>query len=147
MNNLQELKIKEILEKFRKRINIFSSTLITEDGFLITVDQDGFNKDFSFHDYIGPVCAGIFSLAENCAEIVYDNSKIMHVYIQAGETLDLNSFNLTIEQITKGIILAVIAPLSIKQGILRFELNQTKQELKKYFEESKKDEMIEGIVS
>ncbi|MFX1322773.1 MAG: roadblock/LC7 domain-containing protein [Promethearchaeota archaeon] len=147
MASLRENEIQNILKSFRDRTGIVSSTLFTEDGFLITVDHVNFNEDENYHQSISALSAGIVSLAENCVEILKENNKIKQVSIQAGDQLDNDGFIIVLESVTYDIRLSVIFPIYLNLGIILFELNQTIQKLSKYFSNHEQNESLGNISS
>ncbi|MFX1573707.1 MAG: roadblock/LC7 domain-containing protein [Promethearchaeota archaeon] len=147
MVSMQEKEIQNILKSFRDRTGIVSSTLFTEDGFLITVDRINFNEDENYHQSISALSAGIVSLAENCVEILKENNKIKQVLIQAGDQLDNDGFIIVLESVTYDIRLSVIFPIYLNLGVILFELNQTIRKLSKYFSDHEQNESLGNISS
>ncbi|MFX1312514.1 MAG: roadblock/LC7 domain-containing protein [Promethearchaeota archaeon] len=147
MASLKEKEIQNILKSFRDRTGIMSSTLFTEDGFLITVDHVNFNENENYHQSISALSAGIVSLAENCVEILKENNKIKQVLIQAGDQLDNNGFIIVLESVTYNIRLSVIFPIYLNLGVILFELNQTIRKLSEYFSNHEYNESLANISS
>jgi len=49
MVNLREKEICEILKQFRERTSILCSTIFTEDGFIVAVEQTQIDEDDDYH--------------------------------------------------------------------------------------------------
>ena len=145
MASLREREIQNILKSFRERTGIISSTLFTEDGFIITIEEAKKNEDNDFFQSIAAICAGIVALAENSVEIIREDNFIKQISIQAGDQLDNESFMIHLESVTEDIRLAVMFPLFLNLGVIQFELNQTIQKLSKHFIEFDQSENLSGI--
>ena len=145
MASLREREIQSILKSFRERTGILCSTLFTEDGFIITVEEAKNNEDDEFFQSIAAICAGIVSLAENSVEIIREDNFIKQISIQAGDQLDNESFMIHLESVTEDIRLAIMFPLFLNLGVIRFELNQTIQKLSKHFIEFDQGENLNGL--
>ena len=145
MASVREREIQIILKLFRERTGIMCSTLFTEDGFIITVEEAKKNEDDDFFQSIAAICAGIVALAENSVEIIREGNFIKEISIQAGDQLDNESFMIHLESITEDIRLAIMFPLFLNLGVIQFELNQTIQKLSKHFIEFDQAESLNGI--
>ncbi len=145
MASVREKEIQNILKLFRERTGIMCSTLFTEDGFIITVEEAKKNEDDDFFQSIAAICAGIVALAENSVEIIREDNFIKEITIQAGDQLDNESFMIHLESVTEDIRLAVMFPLFLNLGVIQFELNQTIQKLSKHFIEFDQSENLSGI--
>ncbi len=145
MASLREREIQNILKSFRERTGIISSTLFTEDGFIITIEEAKKNEDNDFFQSIAAICAGIVALAENSVEIIREDNFIKQISIQAGDQLDNESFMIHLESVTEDIRLAIMFPLFLNLGVIHFELNQTIQKLSKHFAELDHGENLNGI--
>ena len=145
MASVREREIQIILKLFRERTGIMCSTLFTEDGFIITVEEAKKNEDDDFFQSIAAICAGIVALAENSIEIIREDNFIKQISIQAGDQLDNESFMIHLESVTEDIRLAVMFPLFLNLGVIQFELNQTIQKLSKHFIEFDQSENLSGI--
>ena len=145
MASLREREIQNILKSFRERTGIISSTLFTEDGFIITIEEAKKNEDNDFFQSIAAICAGIVALAENSVEIIREDNFIKQISIQAGDQLDNESFMIHLESVTEDIRLAIMFPLFLNLGVIQFELNQTIQKLSKHFIEFDQSENLSGI--
>lgn len=145
MASLREREIQNILKSFRERTGIISSTLFTEDGFIITIEEAKKNEDNDFFQSIAAICAGIVALAENSVEIIREDNFIKQISIQAGDQLDNESFMIHLESVTEDIRLAIMFPLFLNLGVIHFELNQTIQKLSKHFVELDHGESLNGI--
>ena len=145
MASLREREIQSILKSFRERTGILCSTLFTEDGFIITVEEAKNNEDDEFFQSIAAICAGIVSLAENSVEIIREDNFIKQISIQAGDQLDNESFMIHLESVTEDIRLAIMFPLFLNLGVIRFELNQAIQKLSQHFIEFDQGENLNGI--
>ena len=145
MASLREREIQVILKSFRERTGITCSTLFTEDGFIITIEEAKKNEDEDFFQSIAAICAGIVALAENSVEIIREDNFIKEITIQAGDQLDNESFMIHLESVTEDIRLAVMFPLFLNLGVIQFELNQTIQKLSKHFKEFDQSENLSGI--
>jgi len=145
MASVREREIQIILKLFRERTGIMCSTLFTEDGFIITVEEAKKNEDDDFFQSIAAICAGIVALAENSVKIIREDNFIKEITIQAGDQLDNESFMIHLESVTEDIRLAVMFPLFLNLGVIQFELNQTIQKLSKHFIEFDQSENLSGI--
>ena len=147
MVSLREREIQSILKSFRERTGIIYSTLFTEDGFIITIEEAKNNEDDEFFQSLAAICAGIVALAENSIEIIKEDNFIKHISIQAGDQLDNESFMIHLESVTEDIKLAIMFPIFLNLGVIRFELNQTIQKLSTHFTELDQSENLNGISS
>ena len=145
MASLREREIQVILKSFRERTGIICSTLFTEDGFIITIEEAKKNEDEDYFQSIAAICAGIVALAENSVEIIREDNFIKEITIQAGDQLDNESFMIHLESVTEDIRLAIMFPLFLNLGVIRFELNQAIQKLSQYFIEFDQGENLNGI--
>jgi len=145
MASLREREIQNILQSFRERTGIICSTLFTEDGFIITIEEAKNKEDDEFFQSIAAICAGIIALAENSVEIIREDNFIKQISIQAGDQLDNESFMIHLETVTEDIKLAIMFPLFLNLGVIQFELNQTIQKLSKHFMEFDQGENLNGI--
>jgi len=145
MASLREREMQNILQSFRERTGIICSTLFTEDGFIITIEEAKNNEDDEFFQSIAAICAGIIALAENSVEIIREDNFIKQISIQAGDQLDNESFMIHLESVTDDIRLLVMFPLFLNLGVIQFELNQTIQKLSKHFMEFDQGENLNGI--
>ena len=145
MASLRETEIQHILKSFREKTGIICSTLFTEDGFIITIDEAKKNEDADFFQSIAAICAGIVALAESSVEIIREDNFIKEITIQAGDQLDNESFIIRLESVTEDIRLAIMFPLFLNLGVIQFELNQTIQKLSKHFIEFNQGENLNGI--
>ncbi len=145
MASQRESEIQDILKSFRERTGITCSTLFTEDGFIITIDDAKNNEDEEFFQGIAAISAGIIALAENSVEIIREDNFIKQISIQAGDQLDNESFMIHLESVTEDIRLAIMFPLFLNLGVIQFELNQTIQKLSKHFIEVDQGENLNGI--
>jgi len=134
MVNLREKDIIQILKELRERTSILCSTVFTEDGFIIAVEQAQIDEvDDDYHQSIGAICASIVSLAENGVEIFHSDKEIRQISIQAGDQLDNEGFIVVLESISVDTKLSVIFPTFLNLGVILFEIKQTVQKLLKYF--------------
>lgn len=145
MASLREREIQVVLKSFRERTGIICSTLFTEDGFIITIEEAKKNEDEDFFQSIAAICAGIVALAENSVEIIREDNFIKEITIQAGDQLDNESFMIHLESVTEDIRLAIMFPLFLNLGVIRFELNQVIQKLSQHFIEFDQGENLNGI--
>ena len=145
MDNLNEREIQNILKSFRERTGITCSTLFTEDGFIITIEKEQNKEDDDHYQSICAINAGIVDLAESGVQIISDNNFIKQISIQAGDSLDNESFIIHLESVTKNIRLGIIFPLHLNLGVIMFELKQTIQQLSKYFIAFDQNENLSGI--
>ena len=145
MASLREIEIQDILKSFRERTGIICSTLFTEDGFIIAIEEAKINEDDDFFQSIAAICAGIIALAENSVEIIKEGNFIKEISIQAGDQLDNESFMIRLESVTEDIRLAIMFPLFLNLGVIQFELNQTIRKLSKHFIEFDQGENLNGI--
>lgn len=145
MVNLREKEIINILKELRERTNILCSTVFTEDGFIVAVEQAKIDDDDDYHQSIGAICASIVSLAENGVEIFQSDKEIRQISIQAGDQLDNEGFVIVLESITDNTKLSVIFPTFLNLGVILFEIKQTIQKLYKYFSRLGQNENLEGI--
>lgn len=147
MASLREKEIQNILKSLRDRTGIVSSTLFTEDGFLVAADQTNFNEDEDYHQSISALSAGIVSLAENSVEILKEDNRIKQVSIQAGNQLDNDGFIIVLESVTNDIRLSIMFPIYLNLGVILFELNQTIHKLLKFFSRLEQNESLGNISS
>ncbi|MFX1443987.1 MAG: roadblock/LC7 domain-containing protein [Promethearchaeota archaeon] len=145
MANLRERDIIEILKNFREKTNVLNSTIFSEDGLIIALDQAHLNEDEDQHISFGAICAGIIALAENGLETIKDDNDIKCISIQAGDHLDNEGFIIILQSITQIIKLSVIFPAFLNLGIINFELKQTVQKLSKYFLSVEQNITSEGV--
>ena len=145
MDNLNEREIQNILKSFRKRTGIISSTLFTEDGFVITIDKEKGEGDDDDYPSVCAISAGIVALAENSVQIIREDNFIKQISIQAGDPLDNESFTIHLESVTKNVRLGIMFPLFLNLGVILFELKQTIQQLSKYFIAFDQNENLSGI--
>lgn len=145
MVSLREKEIIKILKEFRERTNILCSTLFTEDGFIIAVDQTHNTADEDYHQSIGAISASIVSLAEEGTQIIKENNKLKQIRIQAGDQLDNEGFIILLESITDEIRLSIICPIFLNLGVVLFELNQTIQKLSNYFTSQERFDALGSI--
>jgi len=147
MVNLREKEIIQIIKEFRKRTSILCSTVFTEDGFIVAVEQAQIDEDDDYHQSIGAICASIVSLAENGIELFQPGKEIRQISIQAGDQLDDEGFTIVLESITDDTKLSVVFPTFLNLGVILFEIKQTVQKLSKYFSRFGQNEALEGISS
>jgi len=147
MVNLREKEIIKILKELRERTNILCSTVFTEDGFIVAVEQAQIDEDDDYHQSIGAICASIVSLAENGIELFQPDKEIRQISIQAGDQLDNEGFTIVLESITDDTKLSVVFPTFLNLGVILFEIKQTIQKLYKYFSRLGQNENLEGISS
>jgi len=145
MDNLNEKEIQTILKSYRKRTGIICSSLFTEDGFIITIEKEQNEEDDDHYQSICAINAGIVDLAESGVQIISDNNFIKQISIQAGDSLDNESFIIHLESVTKNIRLGIMFPLHLNLGVIMFELKQTIQQLSKYFIAFDQNEYLSGI--
>ena len=147
MVNLREKEICEILKQFRERTSILCSTIFTEDGFIVAVEQTQIDEDDDYHQSIGAICASIVSLAENGIELFQSDKGIRQISIQAGDQLDNEGFIIVLESISDDTKLSVIFPTFLNLGVVLFEIKQIARKLSKYFSSLGQNEDLEGISS
>ncbi len=149
MLSLREKEICEILKQFRERTDILCSTIFTEDGFIVAVEQTHIDEDDDYHQSIGAICASIVSLAENGLELFQSDKEIKQISIQAGDQLDNEGFIIVLESITDDTKLSVIFPTFLNLGVVLFEIKQIARKLSKYFSSLGlgQNEALEGISS
>jgi len=145
MVNLREKEIIKIIKEFRERTSILCSTVFTEDGLIIAVEQAQIDEDDDYHQSIGAICASIVSLAENGIELFQPDKEIRQISIQAGDQLDNEGFTIVLESITDDTKLSVVFPTFLNLGVILFEIKQTIQKLYKYFSRLGQNENLEGI--
>ena len=145
MDNLNEREIQNILKSYRERTGIICSTLFTQDGFVITVEKDHSEGEDDHYQSICAISAGIVDLAESSVQIIKEDNYIKQISIQAGDTLDNESFTIHLESVTKNVRLGIMFPLFLNLGVILFELKQTIQQLSKYFIEFDQGESLNGI--
>ena len=145
MDNLNEREIQNILKSFRERTSIISSTLFTEDGFIITLEKEQIEGEDDHYQSVCAINAGIVALAESSVQIINDDNFIKQITIQAGDPLDNESFMIHLESVTKNVRLGIIFPLFLNLGVIHFELKQTIQQLSKYFIEFDQGESLNSI--
>jgi len=145
LDNLNEREIKNILKSFRERTGIICSSLFTEDGFLITIEKEQTEEEDDHYQSICAINAGIVALAENSVQIIREDNFIKEISIQAGDSLDNESFIIHLESVTKNIRLGIMFPLYLNLGVILFELKQTIQQLSKYFIAFDQNENLSGI--
>jgi len=147
MDNLNEREIQNILKSYRERTGIICSTLFTQDGFVITVEKEHSEGEDDHYQSICAISAGIVDLAESSVQIIKEDNYIKQISIQAGDTLDNESFTIHLESVTKNVRLGIMFPLFLNLGVILFELKQTIQQLSKYFIEFDHNENLSGISS
>ncbi|MFX0177852.1 MAG: roadblock/LC7 domain-containing protein [Candidatus Hodarchaeota archaeon] len=147
MVNLREEVINNVLKEFRERTGITSTSLFTEDGFLIAVEGANSNKDEDFFQSIAAICAGVISLAENGVEIKKDRNFIRKIIIQAGNQLDNDGFMIILETVTNDILISVLFPIYLNLGVVLFELNHVNYKLSEYFSILEQNENLERLTS
>jgi len=145
MDNLNEREIQNILKSFRERTSIICSTLFTEDGFIITLEKEQIEGEDDHYQSVCAINAGIVALAESSVQIIREDNFIKEISIQAGDSLDNESFIIHIESVTKNVRLGIIFPLYLNLGVIIFELKQTIQQLSKYFIAFDQNENLSGI--
>lgn len=147
MVNLREKEICKILTQFRERTSILCSTVFTEDGFIVAVEQAQIDEDDDYHQSIGAICASIVSLAKNGLELFQSGKTIRQISIQAGDQLDNEGFIIVLESITDDTKLSVVFPTFLNLGVVLFEIKQIARKLSKYFSSLGQNEDLEGISS
>ena len=145
MDNLNEREIQNILKSFRERTSIISSTLFTEDGFIITLEKEQIEGEDDHYQSVCAINAGIVALAESSVQIINEDNFIKQITIQAGDPLDNESFMIHLESVTKNVRLGIMFPLFLNLGVIHFELKQTIQQLSKYFIEFDQGESLNSI--
>ena len=145
MDNLNEREIQNILKSFRERTSIISSTLFTEDGFIITLEKEQIEGEDDHYQSVCAINAGIVALAESSVQIINEDNFIKQITIQAGDPLDNESFMIHLESVTKNVRLGIMFPLFLNLGVILFELKQTIQQLSKYFIEFDQGESLNSI--
>lgn len=147
MINLREKEIIKIIKEFRERTSILCSTVFTEDGLIVAVEQAQIDEDDDYHQSIGAICASIVSLAENGLELFQSGKEIRQISIQAGDQLDNEGFIIVLESITDDTKLSVVFPTFLNLGVVLFEIKQIARKLSKYFSSLGQNEDLEGISS
>ena len=147
MVNLREKEIQDILKRFRERTGIISSTLFTEDGFIVAIEQAHFGEDDDFFQSIAAICSGIVCLADNGIVLLKEDNFIKKITIQAGTNVDNDTFIIILESVTNDIRLAISFPAFLNIGVILFELNHTIQKLSNYFAGFNQGENLKSSVN
>lgn len=145
MAYLDQTEIRKILKKFRERTNIICSSLFTSDGFVITIEQAPLKEDEDYHDSVCAICSTIVALASQGISTLRDDVSIKNISIIAGDQTESDGFEIILENVFEDVLLGVILMRSLNLGVVLFELNNTIQQLSKYFLRVEQDEKI-GMV-
>lgn len=145
MGNLNANDIQKILTDFRERTSILSSTLFTNDGFIVAIDQSHLYIDEDYHESLGAISAAIIALAEDSVETIESDKFIKQIAIEGGDQLDSEGFLIVLKEVNENTKFSVVFPSYLNLSVILFELNHVVKKLRKYFTESGHNETYGGV--
>ncbi|MHA1283297.1 MAG: roadblock/LC7 domain-containing protein [Promethearchaeota archaeon] len=126
-----ELKLKKFLKEFSKRTNIFCILLVSQEGLLITYENNSFNNNEELYESIAAISAGILSLSEEGVKLYSENCLVTEVAILAGNQIDTDGFEIILKMINNDALLAIIFPNDSNLGLIYFETKELIKKLNK----------------
>jgi len=125
-------KIKEILQGFRERTKITCAILYSQDGIIISVEAEKAHNEKNIDRLIGVICSNIIALAKHDIFKINEENKLKQISIQAGEHLDfIEGFKVVLELVRENLFLLIIIPTSLNLGVVFFEINNTIRKINK----------------
>ena len=123
---INEIKIKEILKGFRERTKVTCAILYSQEGTIISVEADKTREEKNMTSLIGVICSNIIALANHDIFKMKEENRLKQISIQAGEHLDfVDGFKVVLELVRENLFLLVIIPTSLNLGVVFFEINNT----------------------
>ncbi|MHA1785001.1 MAG: roadblock/LC7 domain-containing protein [Promethearchaeota archaeon] len=137
------------LDELIKNTGISFSSLITEDGLIISsrsLQREEGGDDVSVN--FAAISASLLTMAERGIEIINNNKILEQIKIDAGldDSLD-GDFTVLITRVMANVLLQVVYPKKINLGLIQFEVNNTIKQIKKIIESDASRELFTSIGS
>lgn len=113
-----------LLDDLNKEIPIISSSLITEDGIVITTNSNDDSKEEIYTDFAA-ISASILSMAERGIEIINKIKILEQIKIDAG--LEANheaDFTILITRVYSNVLLQIIFSKTTNIGLIQYEISK-----------------------
>ncbi|MFW9972514.1 MAG: roadblock/LC7 domain-containing protein [Candidatus Odinarchaeota archaeon] len=138
-------KLVQLLNDFVSNTNVSDSSLITEDGLVIVLNN---NQDEDISSNFAATSASILSMAERGIEIINKNKILEQITIDAGLNHNFeNDFTILITRIFSNVLLQIIFPKRINIGLIDFETNKIIKKIKNIIEKDISRELFKSIGS
>ena len=113
-----------ILDDLSKEIPILSSSLITEDGIVITTNSIDESKEDIYTDFAA-ISASMLSMAERGIEIINNNKILEQIKIDAGleDNRDAD-FTILITRVYSNVLLQIIFSKTTNLGLIQYEISK-----------------------
>ncbi|MHA1310838.1 MAG: roadblock/LC7 domain-containing protein [Candidatus Helarchaeota archaeon] len=136
---ISEKPLQKFLNELKINSGISRSILITEDGLLITRDDENSNSnDLMQNMEIGAITAGILSMSERLVDLL-TKQKLNQILIKTELDSEENGLTTIITLVYNNIILLVFFPSKLNVGLILFEIEETKQKISDYLKNQKGD--------
>ncbi|MFW9881841.1 MAG: roadblock/LC7 domain-containing protein [Candidatus Thorarchaeota archaeon] len=128
-------KLESLLNDFISSTDVSDSSLITEDGLVIVLNNNQDNQDVDVSSNFAATSASILSMAERGIEIINNNKVLEQITIDAGIDHNLeNDFTILITRVFSNVLLQIIFPKRINIGLIHFETNKIIKKIKNIIE-------------
>jgi predicted regulator of Ras-like GTPase activity (Roadblock/LC7/MglB family) len=135
LNNrmINEKELEEKLTNLKDRSDIINATLFNEDGFVIA-NSDSKNDDLGcdFFQDLAAISSGIISMANSLVAMTDPSSIAIKVNLQGGNEVEQDSFAMMFTSFSEDIHMVVVYPTNANVGLMNFEVNQIKSELRPF---------------
>ncbi|MGQ4876353.1 MAG: hypothetical protein ACP6IY_20005 [Promethearchaeia archaeon] len=135
-----------ILNEFIENTQAFNASLITEDGLIITTND---NKEFSDKSSsIAAISASILSMAERGIEAINKNKMLEQIKIEAGLQNNSNKdFTILISRVFSNVLIQIIFPRKINLGLIHFELTKIIKKIKNLIQNQEGEQLLTDLGS
>ena len=133
-NMINEKELEDNLTKLIDRSDIINATLFNEDGFVIANSDSNPNDDLGcdFFQDLAAISSGIISMASSLVTMTDPSSIAIKVNLQGGNEVEQDSFAMMFTSFSDEIHMVVVYPTNANVGLMNFEINQIKSEIKHY---------------
>jgi predicted regulator of Ras-like GTPase activity (Roadblock/LC7/MglB family) len=113
-----------LLDELNKEIPIISTSLITEDGIVITTNTSEESKEEIYLDFAA-ISASILSMAERGIEIINNNKILEQIKIDAGlEDNREADFTILLTRVYSNVLLQIIFSKTTNIGLIQYEISK-----------------------
>jgi predicted regulator of Ras-like GTPase activity (Roadblock/LC7/MglB family) len=113
-----------LLDDLNKEIPILSSSLITEDGIVITTNSSDESKEEVYMDFAA-ISASILSMAERGIEIINNNKILEQIKIDAGLEANRDAdFTILITRVYSNVLLQIVFSKTTNIGLIQYEISK-----------------------
>ena len=135
-----------LLDDLNKEIPIISSSLITEDGIVITTNSTD-SKEEIYTDFAA-ISASILSMAERGIEIVNANKILEQIKIDAGlETNHEADFTILITRVYSNVLLQIIFSKITNIGLIQYEISKVIKKIRDIIQKDTSRELFSSLGS